>query len=50
MPSNKRSAAIAARLGFKVEGIIRQSYYMNGRLDDLVITGLLRSEWNNTNR
>jgi Acetyltransferases, including N-acetylases of ribosomal proteins len=45
MPSNKRSAKLAERLGCKVEGVVRQSYYMNGRLDDLVITGLLRSEW-----
>lgn len=45
MPSNKRSAAVADRLGFKVEGVIRQSYFFNGRLDDLVITGLLKSEW-----
>lgn len=45
MPSNVRSAAVAERLGFKVEGIIRQSYFMNGKLDDLVVTGLLKSEW-----
>jgi ribosomal-protein-serine acetyltransferase len=45
MPSNKRSASIASRLGFKVEGVIRQSYFMNGRLEDLVITGLLKTEW-----
>lgn len=45
MPANTRSANIAQRLGFKVEGIIRQSYFMNGRLEDLVITGLLKSEW-----
>jgi ribosomal-protein-serine acetyltransferase len=45
MPSNTRSAKVAERLGFKVEGVIRQSYFMNGRLDDLVITGLLKTEW-----
>jgi ribosomal-protein-serine acetyltransferase len=45
MPSNMRSASIANRLGFKVEGIIRQSYFMNGKLEDLVITGLLKTEW-----
>jgi RimJ/RimL family protein N-acetyltransferase len=45
MPSNKRSAKVAERLGCKVEGVIRQSYFMNGRLDDLVITGLLKTEW-----
>lgn len=45
MPSNKRSAHLAERVGCKVEGIIRQSYFMNGKLEDLVLTGLLRSEW-----
>ena len=45
MPSNKRSAKLAERLGSKVEGVIRQRYFMNGRLDDLVITGLLITEW-----
>lgn len=45
MPSNKRSAKVAERLGARIEGVIRQSYFMNGRLDDLVITGLLKNEW-----
>lgn len=45
MPSNKRSAAVAERLGFKIEGVIRQSYFFNGKLEDLIITGLLKSEW-----
>lgn len=45
MPGNKRSSALAERLGFKIEGVIRQSYFMNGRLEDLVITGLLKTEW-----
>src|SRR5689334_7448554 len=39
MPHNKRSAAVAEKLGAKVEGIIRQSHMMNGRLEDIVITG-----------
>ncbi|RYD55315.1 MAG: N-acetyltransferase [Sphingobacteriales bacterium] len=45
MPTNTRSAAVANRLGFKIEGVIRQSYFFNGRLEDLVITGLLKDEW-----
>lgn len=45
MPGNTRSAALAERLGFRVEGLIRQSYFMNGKLEDLVVTGLLRTEW-----
>lgn len=43
--SNKRSAKVASRLGFKVEGIIRQCIMRNGMPEDMVITGLLKSEW-----
>jgi ribosomal-protein-serine acetyltransferase len=42
---NKRSAKVAERLNCKVEGIIRQSFMLNGKPEDLVITGLLRNEW-----
>ena len=45
IPTNKRSARIAERLGAKVEGVLRQSYMQNGLIEDLVITGLLKSEW-----
>ncbi len=45
MPGNTRSGVLAQRLGCKVEGVIRQSYFMNGKLEDLVITGLLKNEW-----
>lgn len=43
--ANKRSAVIAERQGFKVEGIIRDSYILNGMFTDLVVTGLLKKEW-----
>lgn len=43
--SNKRSAAVAARLGFVVEGVIRQAMHRNGAAEDMVITGLLKREW-----
>ncbi|MCD6012040.1 MAG: family N-acetyltransferase [Flavipsychrobacter sp.] len=45
IPQNKRSAKVAARLGFKTEGIIRQSTMRNGMPEDMVVTGLLRSEF-----
>jgi ribosomal-protein-serine acetyltransferase len=45
IPSNTRSANTAMRLGFKTEGLIRQCSLRNGRLEDIVITGLLKSEW-----
>lgn len=45
IPSNKRSAATAERLGFKVEGVLRDSYVVNGVFTDIIITGLLKKEW-----
>lgn len=45
MARNHRSAALAKRLGFQIEGVIRQSYLIHGQLEDIVITGLLKSEW-----
>ena len=45
VPANKRSAQVANRLGFKVEGVIRQGVLRNGMLEDYVVTGLLKSEW-----
>lgn len=44
IPQNKRSAKVATRLGFKTEGIIRQSTMRNGMPEDMVVTGLLKSE------
>lgn len=43
--ANKRSARVAERMGFKIEGVLRQSFIRNGIVEDLVITGLLKSEW-----
>ena len=45
VPANKRSAAVAQRLGFRLEGIIRQSVQRNGMTEDMVVTGLLKQEW-----
>lgn len=45
LPHNERSLAIAFRLGAKIEGCIRQSYLTSGKLEDIVITGILRREW-----
>ena len=42
---NVRSAAIPERLGFKKEGVLRQSEFRNGRLHDFAIYGLLAAEW-----
>ncbi|XZF13502.1 GNAT family N-acetyltransferase [Chitinophagaceae bacterium MMS25-I14] len=45
MPHNKHSAAVAERLGARVEGVIRESHMFNGKLEDIVITGILKTEW-----
>lgn len=45
LPQNTRSAALTQKLGAKVEGVLRQSIKVNGRLEDVVVTGILRSEW-----
>ena len=44
-PANKRSAKVAERLGFKIEGVLRQTALRNGMPDDVVVTGMLKSEW-----
>lgn len=46
LPGNERSAAVARRLGFTVEGVWRDSFLLNGNFQSLVINGLLRREWN----
>ncbi|MBC7554162.1 MAG: GNAT family N-acetyltransferase [Taibaiella sp.] len=43
--ANKRSAKVAERLGCRIEGVIRQGTLRNGMAEDLVIAGLLKSEW-----
>jgi ribosomal-protein-serine acetyltransferase len=45
LPGNVRSAAVARRLHFTVEGVLRDSFLMHGKFNDLVINGLLRREW-----
>jgi ribosomal-protein-serine acetyltransferase len=45
VPTNIRSSKVAARLGFKTEGVIRQSVLRNGLPEDILIMGLLKSEW-----
>lgn len=42
---NTASKKIPERLGFKLEGIIRQNHKKNGKYSDGLIYGLLKSEW-----
>ncbi|MBV9927539.1 MAG: GNAT family N-acetyltransferase [Acidobacteria bacterium] len=42
---NVRSRRIPERLGFKEEGVVRQAEWLHGRFVDMVIYGMLASEW-----
>ncbi len=44
---NQRSRAIAEKLGFTQEGILRQSDWLKDGFVDQVIYGILASEWRN---
>ena len=44
---NRRSRAIPERLGFTQEGIIRQAQWLYDHYVDMVIYGILESEWKN---
>lgn len=44
-PANKKSAAVAQRLHFSIEGILRDAQITNGLLHDMVVAGLLQREW-----
>ena len=42
---NFKSRAIAKKLGFQEEGILRQDEYLNGEYYDFIIYSVLRGEW-----
>ena len=42
---NQRSAAIARRLGFAQEGILRQAFRVGEVYQDLLLFGMLRDDW-----
>ena len=43
---NKKSRAIAERLGFHQEGTLRQSLLIYDHYQDIVVYGMLKGEWN----
>jgi ribosomal-protein-serine acetyltransferase len=42
---NAKSGAIPRRLGFKLEGTLRDAELVNGRYHDLLVYAMLKSEW-----
>ena len=42
---NQRSRAVPERLGFRLEGVIRQDHRVGNVWQDLAVYGILRSEW-----
>jgi ribosomal-protein-serine acetyltransferase len=42
---NYKSQAIPERLGFKIEGVIRQGEFVNSRFVDLLVYSMLKEEW-----
>ncbi|WEK55994.1 MAG: GNAT family protein [Candidatus Cohnella colombiensis] len=42
---NERAYNCYVKSGFKEEGRLRQRYYRNGKYADVIMMGLLRSEW-----
>lgn len=45
-PGNKPSLKLLLRSGFAQEGLLRQHYFVNGKMEDSAIFSLLRSEYN----
>jgi RimJ/RimL family protein N-acetyltransferase len=44
-PRNENSLRLLERLGFRHEGCLRERYIVSGEIQDAVLLGLLRSEW-----
>ncbi len=44
-PGNFASEAVLSKVGFKEEGLLRESGYWKGRYHDLKCFGLIRSEY-----
>lgn len=42
---NVASLAVARKLGFTLEGVIRNHFVVNGRVRSMASLGLLKSEW-----
>jgi ribosomal-protein-serine acetyltransferase len=49
-PTNRRSCAVAERLGFRREGVRREDTLMDGRFRDTAIYAILEDEWSPATR
>ncbi len=43
--ANERAVRIYKRVGFKKEGLLRQSFFRDGRFQDSLVMSILREEW-----
>ena len=46
--TNIPSLQLAAKFGFKREGVLRSHYFTNNRMEDSVVFSLLEEEWNSS--
>jgi ribosomal-protein-alanine N-acetyltransferase len=44
-PRNRASVRALERLGFRREGYLRERYHMHGEIQDAILYGLLRPDW-----
>lgn len=49
-PRNERSVRLLGRLGFSQEGLFRERCIVDGEISDAAMFGLLRREWNSSDR
>jgi RimJ/RimL family protein N-acetyltransferase len=49
-PENIASVRVAQKCGFRPEGTLRQSFFLNGRYCDVALYALLRPEWEQMRR
>jgi ribosomal-protein-serine acetyltransferase len=42
---NAKSRALAERLGFKLDGTMREGHFLHGKYHDLLIFAVLKRDW-----
>ncbi|QTA37754.1 GNAT family N-acetyltransferase [Thermosipho ferrireducens] len=47
---NKRAIKSYEKVGFKVEGILREEIFREGKYHDIFVMGILRNEWKKINK